>query len=267
MTDNTQETEKTAEKPTRKKIEAESRLEAQRRWNNRCAVCGSSRMQVHHINGCNWDSMRVENLMPLCANCHLEDVEWKHGIPDWQTLDLADRLCLMQRTENPFLVDYRFTPLWKRMGVLRLLAPSGIVLGELNGKVKDNAKAKLGWSDPEWKELQNRASKFKKFREESLKNRGASQEMLTAYEMKDILAHISTYQRGDFYAARVRSVLIHTESNWNRLKTDTDEKTDAMLNIIEKPSEKRRRMVEDLVSEMLFFQGWDRPKSLNALIP
>jgi hypothetical protein len=222
-------------------------------------------MQIHHINGCNWDSARVANLLPLCANCHLEDVEWEHGIPDWQALDLADRLCLMQRTQNPFVVDYRFTPLWKRMEVLRFLAPSGITLGR--GITLDRVSEKQKWAPEALTEITKRAEKFKQKLELFKLERGSCQDSLSIYELRDILAHISTFQRGSYYSARVRSVLIHTNSNWPRLEPKDNEEPDAMCQDFQNHNGKRRRMVEDLVAEMLFFQGWDRPKSLNALIP
>lgn len=283
-------------RPGREPFQAEIKHEALRRWNHRCAVCGDHRMQVHHINGCNWDSHREQNLLPLCANCHLEDVEYEHGITEWMGFDLRERLCLLQRTQNPFVLDYRFNPLWQRMKVLRMLAPSGILSGKQyhawhkKGFTRVSKKKGAGSHSKAWfKHIGDEFSQaFGSAQKAWLQEAGTNEvQGLSSFAMRDLISHVATFDRGHFYAARVRSALVYTESNWDSFErmrksrdpsytqkdknvpaaSDDQKHKDAMFNEIDSLEGKRRRMVEDLVAEMLLYQGWERPKSLNSLIP
>ena len=43
-----------------------------REFNHRCAICGSDRPHIHHIDE-DATNNELENLLPLCPNCHLLD--------------------------------------------------------------------------------------------------------------------------------------------------------------------------------------------------
>jgi hypothetical protein len=77
-------------------------------FNHRCAICGESRPQVHHIdqNPANNDPA---NLIPLCPNCHLID---QHNPTD--PMD-PFKLALFRKYKDPVLLSPQFHPLFKRI--------------------------------------------------------------------------------------------------------------------------------------------------------
>jgi hypothetical protein len=77
-------------------------------FNHRCAVCGTDRPQVHHIdeNPSNNDPF---NLIPLCPNCHLVD---QHN----PTVPIDPRkLKLFRIYKDPTILKPQFHPLFTRM--------------------------------------------------------------------------------------------------------------------------------------------------------
>lgn len=69
--------------------------------------------QLHHIDE-NPSNSVAENLLPLCPNCHLQDLHDPTGAPD------PLKIKLFRRTKDPFVLDSRFDPIWKR---IRFLTP------------------------------------------------------------------------------------------------------------------------------------------------
>jgi len=78
-----------------------------REFNHRCAICGSDRPHVHHIDEdpTNNDPL---NLLPLCPNCHLRD---QHD--PTAPMDPA-RLRLFREYRDPMILHERFQPIWAR---------------------------------------------------------------------------------------------------------------------------------------------------------
>ena len=80
-------------------------------FNHRCAVCGTDRPQVHHIDEdpSNNDPL---NLIPLCPNCHLID---QHN----PTMPMdAEKLRLFREYKDPAILKAQFHPLFIRMKFL-----------------------------------------------------------------------------------------------------------------------------------------------------
>jgi hypothetical protein len=84
-----------------------------REFRHRCAVCGRHSPQLHHIDEDPSNTV-AENLLPLCPNCHLQDLHDPTSSPD------PLKIRLFRRTKDPFILDPRFDPIWKR---LRFLTP------------------------------------------------------------------------------------------------------------------------------------------------
>ena len=80
-------------------------------FNHRCAICGSDKYQIHHIdeNPANNDPM---NLIPLCPNCHLVD---QHN----PTRSIVpEKLRLFREFKDPTILKPQFHPLWTRLTFL-----------------------------------------------------------------------------------------------------------------------------------------------------
>ena len=94
-------------------------------FNHRCAVCGTDRPQVHHIDEdpSNNDPL---NLIPLCPNCHLID-QHNPTIP----MD-AEKLRLFREYKDPAILKAQFHPLFIRMKFLN--------------SIKDDSKASDLWN-------------------------------------------------------------------------------------------------------------------------
>src|SRR6266852_5884563 len=94
-----------AESKTRKAVPKATRSQVLAEFNHRCAVCGTDRPQIHHIdeNPSNNDPM---NLIPLCPNCHLTD---QHN--PTQPIDPA-KLSLFRQYKDPMILTPQFHPLF-----------------------------------------------------------------------------------------------------------------------------------------------------------
>ena len=77
-------------------------------FRNRCAICGRYEPQLHHIDQ-NPSNNAAENLIPLCPNCHLQDIHDPTSIID------SRKIQLFRRLKDPFILDSRFHPLWQRI--------------------------------------------------------------------------------------------------------------------------------------------------------
>src|SRR5262245_60806519 len=83
-----------------------------REYRHKCAVCGRHEPQLHHIDE---DPTNNEpaNLIPLCPNCHLQDIH-APTIP-FET----QKMRLFRQCKDPFILDARFDPIWTRVRFLR----------------------------------------------------------------------------------------------------------------------------------------------------
>ncbi len=81
-------------------------------YRHRCAICGRHEPQLHHIDEdpSNNDPL---NLLPICPNCHLQDIHAPTAALD------PKKIKLFRRCKDPFILDPRFHPLWKRLQFLR----------------------------------------------------------------------------------------------------------------------------------------------------
>lgn len=80
-------------------------------YDHRCAVCGSDRPHLHHIDEDNRNNA-VENILPLCPNCHLRD---QHN--PTRKIEIP-KLKLFRKYKNPAILKPQFHPLYLRMNYL-----------------------------------------------------------------------------------------------------------------------------------------------------
>lgn len=80
-------------------------------YNHRCAICGSDRPQLHHIDE-NPSNNASTNLLPLCPNCHLRD---QHN--PTHRIDVA-KLQLFRSFKDPAILKPQFHPLFTRQEFL-----------------------------------------------------------------------------------------------------------------------------------------------------
>jgi hypothetical protein len=80
-------------------------------FNHRCAICGTDRPQVHHIDE-DPSNNDLLNLIPLCPNCHLVD-QHNPTIP----MD-AEKLRLFREFKDPAILKPQFHPLFIRIKYL-----------------------------------------------------------------------------------------------------------------------------------------------------
>lgn len=83
-----------------------------REYRHRCAFCGRPEPQVHHIDE-DPSHNDPENLIPLCPNCHLQDIH-----APTEPID-PKKIALFRRFKDPAILDPRFHPLWERLRFLR----------------------------------------------------------------------------------------------------------------------------------------------------
>lgn len=90
-----------------------------REFNHRCAICGTDRPQVHHIDE-DPSNNELLNLIPLCPNCHLVD-QHNPTIP----MD-AEKLRLFREFKDPAILKPQFHPIFIRMKYLSSIADEGV---------------------------------------------------------------------------------------------------------------------------------------------
>ncbi len=96
---------------TRTEIPKATREGVLKEFNHRCAICGTDRPQVHHIDE-NPSNNELLNLIPLCPNCHLID---QHN----PTSPLEpDKLKIFRKYKDPTILKPQFHPLFLRMKFL-----------------------------------------------------------------------------------------------------------------------------------------------------
>lgn len=77
----------------------------------RCAICGRHNPQLHHLDE-DPSNNDPGNLLPLCPNCHLQDVHDPTNPPDLR------KLRLFRVHKDPLILDPRFHPIFRRMAFL-----------------------------------------------------------------------------------------------------------------------------------------------------
>jgi hypothetical protein len=96
---------------TRKSIPKQIKEKVLKEYNYRCAICGTDKPQLHHIDG-NHDNNDELNLMPLCPNCHLTD---QHD-PTKPTE--PQKLQLFRRYKDPNILNPKFHPIFLKLDFL-----------------------------------------------------------------------------------------------------------------------------------------------------
>lgn len=76
-------------------------------YRHKCAMCGRHTPQLHHIDQ-NPSNNNDQNLIPLCPNCHLQDIHDPTRPPD------PAKLRLFRRYKDPLILDARFHPIFMR---------------------------------------------------------------------------------------------------------------------------------------------------------
>jgi hypothetical protein len=76
-------------------------------YDHRCAVCGSERPHIHHIDE-DPSHNDLQNLLPLCPNCHLRD---QHN--PTKKLEIP-KLKLFRKHKDPAMLKAQFHPLYVR---------------------------------------------------------------------------------------------------------------------------------------------------------
>ena len=80
-------------------------------YNHRCAICGSDRPQLHHIDE-NHANNDLLNLLPLCPNCHLRD---QHN--PTRKVEVP-KLQLFRKYKDPAVLKPQFHPMFIRQQFL-----------------------------------------------------------------------------------------------------------------------------------------------------
>jgi ubiquitin len=96
---------------TRLQIPKATRDAVLKEFNHRCAICGTDRPQVHHIDE-DPSNNELLNLIPLCPNCHLVD-QHNPTVP----MD-AEKLRLFREFKDPTILKPQFHLLFIRMKYL-----------------------------------------------------------------------------------------------------------------------------------------------------
>lgn len=76
-------------------------------YDHRCAVCGGDRPHVHHIDE-DAGNNELQNLLPLCPNCHLRD---QHN--PTRKIDIP-KLQLFRKFKDPSILKPQFHPIYMR---------------------------------------------------------------------------------------------------------------------------------------------------------
>jgi len=100
---------------TRKTIPKVIKDSVLKEFNHRCAICGTGRPQLHHIDENPQNNENI-NIIPLCPNCHLND---QHD--PTQPLH-PTKLSLFRKFKDPHILRPEFHPLFIRFQFLFALS-------------------------------------------------------------------------------------------------------------------------------------------------
>ena len=99
-------------------------------YDHRCAVCGGDRPHVHHINE-DPSHNTLENLLPLCPNCHLRD---QHN--PTRKVDIP-KLQLFRQYKDPAILKPQFHPIYLRQRYLDGVTPGEEPVTDLESHAKE----------------------------------------------------------------------------------------------------------------------------------
>jgi len=91
----------------RKALSEKTKDIVKKEFNHKCAICGCDHPQIHHIDE-NHANNNVDNLLPLCPNCHLTD---QHN--PTRKIDIP-KLQLFRKYKDPTILSSEFHPLYIR---------------------------------------------------------------------------------------------------------------------------------------------------------
>ncbi|MBL0150357.1 MAG: HNH endonuclease [Ideonella sp.] len=95
-----------------------------REYNHRCAICGSDRPHLHHIDEDATNNAEL-NLLPLCPNCHLRDQHNPtHKIE-------PPKLQLFRQHKDPAILKPQFHPIFVRQAFLATVQAGDESVAEL----------------------------------------------------------------------------------------------------------------------------------------
>ncbi len=99
-------------------------------YDHRCAICGGDRPHVHHIDE---DSSHnaLDNLLPLCPNCHLRD---QHN--PTRKVDIP-KLQLFRQYKDPAILKPQFHPIYLRQRFLDSITPGEDSVTDLESHAKE----------------------------------------------------------------------------------------------------------------------------------
>jgi hypothetical protein len=104
--------------------------EVLREFNHLCAICGEVKPQIHHIDE-DHDNHAIENLLPLCPNCHLHD----HHSP---TTPVDPRkVAIFRQYKDPLILTSQFEPIFARFRFLLEIDEATFDAAETNGKATE----------------------------------------------------------------------------------------------------------------------------------
>lgn len=99
-------------------------------YDHRCAVCGGDRPHVHHIDE-DPSHNALENLLPLCPNCHLRD---QHN--PTRKVDIP-KLRLFRKYKDPAILKPQFHPIYLRQRFLDDVTPGEESVTDLESHAKE----------------------------------------------------------------------------------------------------------------------------------
>ena len=99
-------------------------------YDHRCAVCGGDRPHVHHIDE-DASHNTLENLLPLCPNCHLRD---QHN--PTRKIDIP-KLQLFRQYKDPAILKPQFHPIYLRQRFLDSVAPGEDSVSDLESQANE----------------------------------------------------------------------------------------------------------------------------------
>ena len=99
-------------------------------YNHRCAICGGDRPHIHHIDE-EPSHNDIQNLLPLCPNCHLRD---QHN--PTRKIDVP-KLHLFRKFKDPAILLPQFHPIYTRQIFLDSIELGDAPVGELERKAEE----------------------------------------------------------------------------------------------------------------------------------
>lgn len=99
-------------------------------YSHRCAICGGDKPQIHHIDE-DHSNNDINNLLPLCPNCHLSD---QHN--PTKKID-PQKLWLFRKFKDPAILKPQFDPIFVRQSFLSYVEEGEESIDVLEQKAKE----------------------------------------------------------------------------------------------------------------------------------